>query len=67
MEAITSAGFRKNFNQVMDRVCEDHVPLIVTQQNQNHVVVLSLSDYNAIKERVNRACGSSTPLSLLNF
>ena len=34
----------------MNRVCEDHIPLIITRQNQDPVVMLSLEDYNAIEE-----------------
>ena len=50
MDAITYTQARKNFTQAMNRVCEDHVPLIITRQNQDPVVMLSLEDYNAIEE-----------------
>ncbi|OJW51223.1 MAG: antitoxin [Alphaproteobacteria bacterium 41-28] len=50
MDAITYTQARKNFTLVMNRVCEDHVPLIITRQAQEPVVMLSLEDYNAIEE-----------------
>jgi antitoxin YefM len=50
MNAITYTQARKNFTQVMNRVCEDHIPLIITRQNQDPVVMLSLEDYNSIEE-----------------
>lgn len=50
MDAITYTQARKNFTDTMNRVCEDHVPLIITRQNQEPVVMLSLDDYNAIEE-----------------
>jgi antitoxin YefM len=34
----------------MDRVCEDHAPLLVTRQNGEHVVLLSLSEYEELDE-----------------
>lgn len=50
MDAITYTQARKNFTETMNRVCEDHTPLIITRQNQDPVVMLSLEDYNAIEE-----------------
>lgn len=34
----------------MNRVCEDHNPLIITRQKEKPVVMMSLEDYNAIEE-----------------
>jgi len=50
MDAITYTQARKNFSGTMDKVCDDHIPIIITRQNRNPVVMLSLEDYNAIEE-----------------
>jgi antitoxin YefM len=50
MEATTYTQARKNFAAVMNRVCDDHAPLIITRQNERPVVMMSLEDYNAIEE-----------------
>ncbi|MBS0271980.1 MAG: type II toxin-antitoxin system prevent-host-death family antitoxin [Proteobacteria bacterium] len=50
MDAITYTQARKNFTRSMNRVCEDHAPLIITRQNAQPVVMLSLEDYNALEE-----------------
>jgi len=50
MDAITYTQARKNFTGTMDKVCDDHCPIIITRQNRNPVVMLSLEDYNAIEE-----------------
>lgn len=50
MDATTYTQVRKNFAAVMDRVCDDHIPIIITRQNERPVVMLSLEDYNAIEE-----------------
>ena len=50
MDATTYTQVRKNFAAVMDRVCDDHAPVIITRQNERPVVMISLEDYNAIEE-----------------
>ena len=50
MDAATYTQVRKNFSDVMNRVCDDHAPLIITRQNERPVVMISLEDYNAIEE-----------------
>ena len=34
----------------MDRVCNDHAPLIITRSGQQSVVILSLEDFLALEE-----------------
>ena len=48
METATYTQVRKNFDRIMDRVCDDHVPIIITRQNEHPVVMVSLQDYNGI-------------------
>jgi antitoxin YefM len=50
MEAATYTQVRKNFASIMNRVCDDHAPIIITRQNERPVVMVSLEDYNAIEE-----------------
>jgi antitoxin YefM len=50
MDAITYTQARKNFTEAMNRVCEGHVPLIITRQTKEPVVMILLEDYNAIEE-----------------
>jgi antitoxin YefM len=50
MDAITYTQARKNFTSVMNQVCEDHTPIIITRQSESPVVMMSLEDYNAIEE-----------------
>ncbi len=50
MEVSTYTQVRKNFAAVIDRVCDDHTPLIVTRQTGRPAVLISLEDYNALKE-----------------
>lgn len=50
MEAATYTQVRKNFASIMNKVCDDHDPIIITRQNARPVVMVSLEDYNAIEE-----------------
>jgi antitoxin YefM len=50
MDAITYTQARKNFTSVMNQVCEDHAPIIITRQSERPVVMMSLEDYNALEE-----------------
>lgn len=50
MDAITYTQARSNFTATMNKVCDDHAPIIITRQNQPPVVMISLKDYQAIEE-----------------
>ena len=50
MDAITYSSARANLAQTMNRVCEDHAPLIITRNSDQSVVMRSLEDYNALEE-----------------
>lgn len=50
MEAITYTAARENLAKLMDHVCQDHEPVIVTRNRDQSVVVLSLEDYKAMEE-----------------
>lgn len=50
MDAIPYTTLRANLASQMDRVCEDHAPLIVTRRASASVVMISLEDYEALEE-----------------
>jgi antitoxin YefM len=50
MDAITYSAARANLAKTMDRVCNDHEPLIITRNGEQSVVILSLEDYNSLEE-----------------
>lgn len=50
MDAITYSAARANLASTMDRVCNDHEPVIITRSGQQSVVMLSLEDYRALEE-----------------
>lgn len=50
MDAITYTAARANLAHTMDRVCEDHEPLIITRNGQQSVVMMSLEDFKGLEE-----------------
>ncbi len=50
MDAIAYSNARKQFAHILDKVCDDHDPVIITRQNAKPVVMMSLEDYNSIEE-----------------
>lgn len=50
MNVLTFSEARAGLKQAMDDVCRDHKPAIITRQRGDHVVMLSLDDYNSMEE-----------------
>ncbi len=50
MDAISYSNARKNFAETMERVCDEHEPIIITRSNAAPVVMMSLDDFNSIQE-----------------
>jgi antitoxin YefM len=50
MEAITYTAARQNLAKTMDKVCDDHSPIIVTRKSSSSVVIMSIEDYQALEE-----------------
>ncbi len=50
MDAITYSTARAKLADTMDRVCEDHEPIIITRNGQQSVVMMSLDDFKALEE-----------------
>ncbi len=50
MDAISYTSARSNLAQMMQQVCDDHSPVIITRNKAPSVVMLSLEDYEALQE-----------------
>ena len=50
MDVVTYSDARQNLKDVMDRVVEDRTQVVITRQKAEAVVVVSLSDWNAMEE-----------------
>jgi antitoxin YefM len=50
MNILTFSEARASLKTVMDDVCKDHTPTVITRVNGEHVVMLSLDDFNSMEE-----------------
>lgn len=50
MNILTFSEARASLKNVMDDVCKDHVPTVISRVNGDHVVMLSLADFNSMEE-----------------
>ena len=50
MDAISYSAARANLSKTMEKVCNDHAPVIITRKSEPPVVMISLEDYQAMEE-----------------
>lgn len=50
MNILTFSEARAGLKAVMDDVCTDHSPTVITRQSGEAVVMLSLADFNSMEE-----------------
>jgi len=50
MDAISYTAARANLAKTMEKVCNDHSPVIITRKSESPVVMLSLDDYQSMEE-----------------
>ncbi|MGB7745666.1 MAG: type II toxin-antitoxin system prevent-host-death family antitoxin [Verrucomicrobiia bacterium] len=50
MKAITYTAAREGLASIMDKVCQDRSPIIITRNRDQSVVMLSLDDYEQMEE-----------------
>lgn len=52
MLAINYSNLRDNFKDYCDKVTDDYETVIVTRKNNKNVVIISLEEYNNLKENL---------------
>lgn len=50
MKSKTYTEARENLSDLIEKVCEDHDPLIITKRRDKAVVMISLEDYESLEE-----------------
>jgi antitoxin YefM len=50
MGYVSYTELRQNLKKHLDSVCESRAPLVVTRQNGESVIVISLAEYEALEE-----------------
>jgi antitoxin YefM len=52
MEAVSYSRFRSHLANMLDKVNDDHVALLVTRQNGKPAIVMSLEDCKSYEETI---------------
>lgn len=50
METISYTAFRKELAHTLDKVNEDHIPIMVTRQNGEPAIVMSVQGFTSYEE-----------------
>jgi antitoxin YefM len=50
MKTLSYTALRSNLAKTMEKVCEDHEPIVITRKSEGAVVMLSLEDYESLEE-----------------
>lgn len=50
MQSVFFEEAKQNFDVLCQRACQNHEPYIVNRADNNHVVMMSLEDFNAWQE-----------------
>jgi len=50
MKSVLYSKLRRNLKQYFDTAVDSHEPVIVTRKDERNVVILSLEDFNSIRE-----------------
>lgn len=50
MDTMSYSAFRTQLASALDKVNEDHKPILITRQNGKPAVVMSLEDYQSFEE-----------------
>lgn len=50
MDTITYTSARGNLAKTMEKVCDDHSPVIITRKTAQPVAMMSLEDFEALEE-----------------
>jgi antitoxin YefM len=50
MDTLSYSNFRSHLASTLDKVNDDHVPIMITRQNGNPAVIISLEDFKSYEE-----------------
>jgi antitoxin YefM len=50
MKTKTYTEAREKLSDIIEKVCEDHDPMIITKRRDKAVVLMSLEDYESLEE-----------------
>ena len=52
MKTLNETQFKKNLTTILDKVGKNHLPITITRENKESLVILSLQGYHAIERLI---------------
>lgn len=52
MEILNYRELHQSLEKTMDKVCNDHIPLVITREDKPAVVMMSFDDYQSFQETI---------------
>jgi antitoxin YefM len=52
MDTLSYSNFRNHLASTLDKVNDDHVPIMITRQNGKPAVLISLEDFKSYEETI---------------
>ncbi len=65
MNILTFSEARAALKSVMDKVCGDHTPTVITRVNGEPVVILSLADFSSMEETLHLLGSAKNAMRLM--
>jgi antitoxin YefM len=65
MNILTFSEARAALKSVMDKVCADHTPTVITRVNGEPVVILSLADFSSMEETLHLLGSAKNAMRLM--
>jgi len=50
MKALSYTALRNTLAKTMEKVCDNHEPIVITRKSKGAVIMLSLEDYESFEE-----------------
>jgi len=50
MDAVTYSDLRQNLKRYLDKVFQNHDPMIITRKNNENLILISVNEYNSLIE-----------------
>ncbi|MGD9900626.1 MAG: type II toxin-antitoxin system Phd/YefM family antitoxin [Calditrichaceae bacterium] len=50
MDAVSYSDLRQNLKRYLDKVFQNHDPMIITRKNNENLILISVNEYNSLIE-----------------
>ena len=66
MQVLSYTAARNELSKTMEKVCDEHTPVVITRANHPPVVMISLEDYSSMEETTHLMKSPANAKRLIN-